>query len=97
MLLKDYIEATKNFSEETKAWGNLNEYAYYTTTGNSWEESCDNASGGIDISWAFHEDAEKIEKEAVQHLIDEIVDRLEQGIDEGWDAKQLQEVLKLMK
>lgn len=68
MLLKDYIEATKNFSEETKAWGNLSEYAYYTTTGNSWEESCDNASGGIDISWAFHEDAEKIEKEVGQHL-----------------------------
>ncbi len=61
MLLKDYIESAKNFSEETKAWGNLNEYAYYTTTGNSWEESCDNASGGIDISWAFHESAEKIE------------------------------------
>lgn len=39
----------------------------------------------------------KIEKEAGQHFINEIADRLEQGIDEGWDADQLQEVLKLMK
>ena len=97
MLLKDYIESAKIFANETKDWKNLNEYAYYTTKGDGWEESCDNASGGIDSSWAFHEDAEKIEKEAGQHLIDEIANRLEQGIDEGWDADQLQEVLKLMK
>jgi hypothetical protein len=51
----------------------------------------------LDISWAFHESSEKIEKEAGQHFINEIADRLEQGIDEGWDADQLQEVLKLMK
>ena len=42
-------------------------------------------------------EAEKIEKEAGWHFINEIADRLEQGIDEGWDADQLQEVLKLMK
>jgi hypothetical protein len=97
MLLKDYIESAKVFAEESKDWRNLNEYAYYTTNGNSWEESCDNASGGIDISWAFHESAEQIEKEAGQHFVNEIADRLEQGIDEGWEADQLQEVLKLMK
>lgn len=97
MLLKDYIESAKTFAKETKDWGSLNEYAYYTTNGNGWDESCDNAPGGIDISWAFHESAEKIEKEAGQHFINEIADRLEQGIDEGWDADQLQEVLKLMK
>lgn len=97
MLLKDYIESAKVFAEESKDWRNLNEYAYYTTNGNSWKESCDNASGGIDISWAFHESAEQIEKEAGQHFVNEIADRLEQGIDEGWEAEQLQEVLKLMK
>ncbi len=97
MLLKDYIEAAKTFAEDTKGWGNINEYAYYTTTGNGWDESCDNAAGGIDVSWAFHESTEKIEKEAGQHFIDEIAVRLEQGIDEGWNAEQLQEVLKLMK
>lgn len=50
MLLKDYIESAKIFANETKDWKNLNEYAYYTTNGDGWEESCDNASGGIDIS-----------------------------------------------
>lgn len=97
MLLKDYIESAKVFAEESKDWRSLNEYAYYTTNGNSQEESCDNASGGIDISWAFHESAKQIEKEAGQHFVNEIADRLEQGIDEGWEADQLQEVLKLMK
>lgn len=97
MLLKDYISAAKTFAAETQEWGNLNGYSFYTTTGDTWEESCDNASGGLDISWAFHEDSAAIEKEAGQHFIDEIAARLEQGIDEGWDADQLQEVLKLMK
>lgn len=36
MLLKDYISAAKTFAAETQEWGNLNEYAYYTTTGNCW-------------------------------------------------------------
>lgn len=72
MLLKDYISAAKTFAAETQEWGNLNGYSFYTTTGDAWEESCDNASGGIDISWAFHESAEKIEKEAGQHFINEI-------------------------
>lgn len=97
MVLQDYIESAQTFATETKDWGSLNEYAYYTTTGNGWDESCDNAPGGLDISWAFHESSEKIEKEAGQHFINEIADRLEQGIDECWDADQLQEVLKLMK
>ena len=97
MLLKDYIDAAKTFAEDTKDWGNINQYAYYTTNGNGWDESCDNASGGLDISWAFHETDDKIEKEAGQHFIDEIAARLEQGIDEGWEADQLNEVLKLMK
>lgn len=97
MLLKDYIESAKVFAEETKDWGSLNEYAYYTTTGNGWDESCDNASDGLDISWAFHESADEIEKEAGQHFINEIAARLEQGIDEGWDNGQLVGILKLMK
>ena len=97
MLLQDYISAAKTFAAETQEWGNLNGYSFYTTIGDAWQESCDNASGGIDISWAFHESAEKIEKEAGQHFVNEIADRLEQGIDEGWEADQLQEVLKLMK
>lgn len=97
MLLKDYIESAKVFAEETKDWGNINEYAYYTTTGNGWDESCDNASDGLDISWAFHESADEIKKEAGQHFINEIAARLEQGIDEGWDNGQLVGILKLMK
>ena len=35
MLLKDYIESAKVFAEESKDWRSLNEYAYYTTNGNS--------------------------------------------------------------
>ena len=39
MVLQDYIESAKTFATETKDWRSLNEYAYYTTTGNGWDES----------------------------------------------------------
>lgn len=54
--LKDYINGVKKFIEESKNWINIDSYKFYTCTGNvadDWEESCDNANGGLDISWAF--------------------------------------------
>ena len=53
MKFADYKNACVKFAADTKEWGDLDGYSHYTTTGDGWTESCDNDSGGIDVSWAF--------------------------------------------
>lgn len=54
--------------------------AYISTTGDGWEESCDNANGGIDVSWAFHLDAKTIRDRAPQKFMDCCTDLLQCGL-----------------
>lgn len=50
MLLHDYIESCIKFAADTKDWAGLDSYKYYTATQNgNWEESCDNAHGGLGV------------------------------------------------
>lgn len=98
MTIKTYIESCIKFAAETKNWGDMYEYSHYTTDGiGGWEESCDNAHGGLDVSWAFHESPEYIKAEAPQRFVDEIAAQLEQAIDEGWDTEQLGSLLEMVK
>lgn len=98
MLVKEYVESCVRFAHDTSKWPKLNGIKFYTTAPDcGWEESCDNAHGGLDVSWAFHESAEVIAQEAAQRFINEIAAHLEQGINENWEAAQLNEVLKLMR
>lgn len=48
----------------------------------------DNAHGGLDVSWAFHESPEYIMAEAPQRFIDEIAAQLEQAIGETYNAAE---------
>lgn len=96
MKVNEYTEVCKNFAAETKSWGALDHYKFYTTTGAGWEESCDNASGGIDVSWAFHQTAEKIEREAAQRFVDLLRDFVETGRDDKWSGEQWDYLLELL-
>lgn len=74
MTVKEYINSCLQFAEDTREWGGLNEYHFYSTTEGCgyWYESCDNAEGGLDISWAFNLTAEQIRDEGAQHFVDEL-------------------------
>lgn len=102
MTIKDYTTAALRFSTDSANWGSLDPYKFYTTGSLTthadwWAESCDNAVGGLDISWAFHESVDAIHAEAPQRFIDQISAQLEQLIDESADAQQLAALLDLMR
>lgn len=69
--LRDYVIACKSFANDTRDWFAIgNRGLLYTTDGGQgWKESCDNAHGGIDISWAFHTSDEDIAADAPAFLI----------------------------
>lgn len=98
MTIRAYTDSALKFAADSAAWGAIRPYAFYTTGyPGEWEETADNGHGGLDLSWAFHEQESAIRDAAPQRYVDEIADQLEQGIDEGWDAEQLRCVLELMR
>lgn len=59
-----YYNSCLIFRNETMHWDKLNLYKFYTTgegvnysTLDAWNETDDNAHGGIDVSWRFHHNA----------------------------------------
>lgn len=75
MKVKDYEAVCLEFAEDTRNWGAVDPYKFYSTKANGWGwyESCDNAEGGLSIKWAFHKTAEEIKAEAAQQFVDELV------------------------
>jgi len=68
--LKEYIKSVKLFVEETKEWGELDNYKHYVAVENGWLESEDNHEGGLSLSWAFKKDiSDDVIKE---HFIKEV-------------------------
>lgn len=88
-----YTKACQEFSQDTAKWGELSEYRYYDTTGSGWNESCDGGTGGVDVSWAFHESAEYIDYYAAEIMLDNLLDELQNAIDEKCDYQQLQAIV----
>lgn len=97
MTIKDYTTAAQRFAEDSREWGGLDQYKFYTTAGDEWRETCDNAHGGLDLSWAFRETSATIAAEAPQRFLDQLADQLEQLIDEEADGQQLAALLDLMR
>ena len=88
MTFNDYQLACVKFSKDTQDWSALESGKFYTTLGNGWNESCDNADGGIDVSWAFWKngwDAVQDAREWYQHEYDAMCQLAD---DDKWDAEQ---------
>lgn len=94
--INDYKNACLQFAEETKEWGSLDDYKLYTTDNSGWRESCDNAHGGLDVCWAFHQTPEQIAEQAPQRFVDQIAEMLAIALDDGWDAEQLAVIKKYL-
>ena len=92
--VKKYAEICRNFAHDTKNLETLSTYHFYTTNSTSWEKTCDNAHGGIDVSWAFHLSDAEIDSRAAEILFENLKDLISQAIDEGWDAEQLKGIVE---
>lgn len=80
-----YAEICKKFAADTAEWGNLDEFSFYTTNGSYWKESPDNAHDGVDVSWAFHMVAEKIEQQAAEQLYELLIAEIDLAISDDWN------------
>ena len=96
MLIEQYKEACIQFAKETKNWNSLNPYNYYLTDGQSWRETCDGNSGGLDVSWAFNMQNDTIKKLAPQKFVDLIHEQIETAIDNDLSADEIGELVDIL-
>lgn len=93
MTYNNYLTDCLTFAKETAKWAALDHYSVYTTNGSGWKESFDNNNGGIDVKWAFHCRAKEIRDAAPQHYADAIIELVQLGIDDEWDAEAMQSIV----
>lgn len=96
MKIKNYAEICKKFAAETAEWHRLPEGEFYTTLGKDWVETCDNAHGGFDVSWAFHETAAAIDAEAGDYLLQEVGNLVRLARDDEWEPEGLDLILDML-
>ncbi len=89
MTVQEYTQNCIKFAEDSKEWGGIDPYKFYTTAHNGWEESSDNASGGIDVSWAFHMKPDEIKEQAAQQLLDNVLQIMRLMADDEWDSDSI--------
>lgn len=94
MTLNEYTKCCIDFAEDTKSFGSLSEYHFYTTGYFSWVESSDNSNNGISVRWAFHETEEEIRKKALYHFALSLKEELEIAVDEECDSEQVQHIIE---
>lgn len=49
-----YKEGLETFLRESAEWCDIDTYRFYSVNNLGYYESCDNANGGLDVSWAFN-------------------------------------------
>ncbi len=94
MLLRDYVESCIKFAVDTKDWAELDFYKYYTATQDGdWEESCDNAHGGLGVDWAFLLSESNVMRFAPEFFVRECRDKLISLIDNNVDYDTLRKAI----
>lgn len=94
MTLDEYTESCERFSDETKQWWGLDNKLHYVALDGDWRESTDNAEGGVHLDWAFHKTKDEIKKTAPHEFYYEFKLQAEQAVDEDFDEKQYQNLLR---
>lgn len=96
MTISDYINDCVDFARETEEQETFDVYKHYTTVGKGWEESSNNAKGGVDVAWAFHMSPLAVTRFAPQYFISGVADVLSQAIEEEWDKERMKGIVDLM-
>jgi len=71
-IYENYLLACKKFAADSADWFAIDGCRFFTTDSyalDEYIESCDNAHGGLDVSWAFHLPQEKVERLALERFI----------------------------
>lgn len=82
--LKDYIEAVKNFVNDTKNWGNLDTYKHYVAVSSNWIESEDNQENGLNLAWSFKKE-NLTNSEIVEEFYKQVINILNSNIENDVD------------
>lgn len=93
MTLDQYTSTAIKFAKDTANWYHLDDYKWYTTNGRNWEESDDNANGGLPIDWAFHLTEDEIKQCAAENFIETAREEIQAAIDNECGLKQLQSLV----
>lgn len=89
MTLLDYTNACLKFARESADWTDMDPRKwYYANNAGYLVEDYDHNQPGINVSWAFHGDQKYIVDNAEERFLYYLVNQLEQGLDEGFDAEQ---------
>lgn len=97
MKIAEYTESALKFAKDSRRWYGMTPGKFYTTEGgDGWAETCDNAHGGLDVSWAFHESAAEIRRLAPQKFVDLLANLVTCGIDGEWEPEGFRHILDLM-
>ena len=91
-LLK-YTDGCVDFANDSREWYAMdNRYPFYTIemiNGGKWNETCDNAQGGICCKWAFHKNENEIRKNAEHEFLEYISDFLEISDYDEWSQDEI--------
>lgn len=85
--VRRYADICKRFAADTIEWSRLPTHNFFTTSGDGWKETCDNAHGGLDVSWAFHLDEKRIEESAAEELFELLMEMVRLARDDEWDTE----------
>lgn len=85
--ISNYAEVCKMFSHDTSEWFDIDNCKHYTASDRyEWIESSDNASNGVDVSWAFHLSDVEIEYRAAEELYSLLLDEIDLADSDEWDS-----------
>ena len=97
-IMERYTQSCLMFSYASESWGAVDPYKFYTSDrADYWRETCDNAHGGLDVSWAFHKTSEYIKENAPAHLLREVLELVRLAADDEWSPEQIYKLIENIK
>jgi len=76
MIIINYTEQCVKFAKDSKNWSRLPNNFYTAKPNSEYQESSDNADGGIDVSWAFKKSVAEIREDAHGIMLDLILQEI---------------------
>lgn len=93
MTYNEYLSASIDFARDTKNWSRLDSSKYYTTSNTGWRDTCDNAHGGLDVSWAFRLRAQEVRDQCPGMYARAILDLVRTCLDNDCDSDTMYDIL----
>lgn len=97
MTYEKYLNSCLEFAKDTASWGYdaIRQSTNMFVTGQTqwWEETCDNAHGGLGVEWAFKLDEKTIREECPGYYAAYIIAWVRSSLDNGCDTDTIYDIL----